>query len=71
MANNPTGVTVIFATDPLKAAPDPAVVNRGHQDGGLAGGRQMRLVGIQVTTRFVAFQLGSSTSLGARMKPCI
>ena len=33
MANNPTGVTVIFATDPLKAAPDPAVVNRGHQDG--------------------------------------
>ncbi len=37
----------------------------------LAGGRQVRLVGIQVTTRFVAFHLGSSTSLEARMKPCI
>ena len=37
----------------------------------LAGGRQVRLVGIQVTTRFVAFHLGSSVSLEARMKPCI
>ncbi len=37
----------------------------------LAGGRQVRLVGIQVTTRFVAFHLGSSASLEARMKPCI
>ncbi len=37
----------------------------------LAGGRQVRLVGIQVTTRFVAFHLSSSTSLEARMKPCI
>ncbi len=37
----------------------------------LAGGRQVRLVGIQVTTCFVAFHLGSSASLEARMKPCI
>ncbi len=37
----------------------------------LAGGRQVRLVGIQMTTRFVAFHLGSSTGLEARMKPCI
>ncbi len=37
----------------------------------LAGGRQVRLVGIQVTIRFVAFHLGSPTSLEAGMKPCI
>ncbi len=37
----------------------------------LADRRQVRLVGIQVTTRFVAFHLGSSASLEARMKPYI
>ena len=75
-ATVPVGARAQVSLDPLPPGLVAAETERVVEivDGDtliLAGGRQVRLVGIQVTTRFVAFHLGSSTSLGARMKPCI